>query len=276
MSLGVPGNRFDLHLTRCISPHRSPPPPMTGPHGRGSSERLFKDFRLGCPGGATGTSIAQAMGKRMAPHPARNVVPPAHGPAVTPAAAGSREAVVVVGLDELDADPALADRLPVVTLAERARQAARLAADLQIVLLARTANGHAAETQPDRLRTIPEVAEVLQFTEQYVYELIRRGHLPAVRSGKYVRVSASAVEAFMKNGPAAGLDGVLYQRYSPRSGRLRVAAPQEKRRIDAGGAGRETRRRAEQRRALGAQRASDRGADGATHPDHAGADEVEA
>jgi len=58
----------------------------------------------------------------------------------------------------------------------------------------------------------------------------------------------------------------------------RLGAPpaQGARRPDAGGARGQARRRAEQRRALGAQRASERGVDGATDPDDAGAEEAEA
>ena len=101
--------------------------------------------------------------------------------------------VTVPGLDDLEADLGLADSLPVPMLADRARRAARLAADLQTALIARAVSRETSP-EPDRLLAVAKVAEILEFTEQYVYELIRRGHLPAVRSGKYVRVSASAVD----------------------------------------------------------------------------------
>src|SRR5207245_1603220 len=114
------------------------------------------------------------------------------------------------GLDHLAADLTLADSLPGAILAERARRAARLAADLQTVLLTRAASNSAAPSGSDRLLAIPKVAEILEFTEQYVYELVRRGHLPAIRSGKYVRVSASVVDSFMKNGPTISVDESIY------------------------------------------------------------------
>jgi excisionase family DNA binding protein len=41
------------------------------------------------------------------------------------------------------------------------------------------------------LFTVPEVARRLGVPEQYAYELTRRGELPAVRFGKYVRVRAA-------------------------------------------------------------------------------------
>ena len=173
------------------------------------------------------------------------------------------------GLDDLEADLALADSLAVSVLAERARRAARLAADLQMALIARATSREAAPPEQDRLLAIPKVAEILQFTEQYVYELIRRGHLPAVRSGNYVRVSASAVDSFMKNGPKNGVDSRLYQRYSSARGRGSAAGPQGARRVDPGGPRRPRRRRAEQRGPMGAQRANHHEADGATDPDNA-------
>jgi excisionase family DNA binding protein len=156
------------------------------------------------------------------------------------------------GLDHLAADVTLADSLPGAILAERARRAARLAADLQTVLLARAASNDPASSGSDRLLAIPKVAEILGFTEPYVYELIRRGHLPAFRSGKYVRVSASVVDSFMKNGPRIVVDESLYHRHSVGRGRLGVARAQDARRVDAGGPRRQDRRRAEQRRPLGA------------------------
>src|SRR5438876_5434711 len=136
------------------------------------------------------------------------------------------------GLDDLEADLALADSLAVSVLAERARRAARLAADLQMALIARATFREAASPEQDRFLAIPKVAEILQFTEQYVYELIRRGHLPAVRSGKYVRVSASAVDSFTKNGPTNVVEPPLYQRYSDGRGRIGATSTQDARRAD--------------------------------------------
>jgi excisionase family DNA binding protein len=39
-----------------------------------------------------------------------------------------------------------------------------------------------------RLLTVPQVAERLTIPEGYAYELVRRGVLPVVRLGKYIRV----------------------------------------------------------------------------------------
>ena len=176
--------------------------------------------------------------------------------------------IAVPGLDDLEADLALADSLPVSMLAERARRAARLAADLQTALIARAACREAS-SEPDRLLAIPKVAEILEFTEQYVYELIRRGHLPAVRSGKYVRVSASAIENFMKNGPAKSLDRTLYHGYSGVRGRTRASPAKDARPPNASDPRRPARRRAKHRGPMGAERALHHGADDAANPNDA-------
>jgi excisionase family DNA binding protein len=43
------------------------------------------------------------------------------------------------------------------------------------------------------LLTIPEVASALRFSRGHVYELVRRGDIPAVRQGRTVRVTAQAL-----------------------------------------------------------------------------------
>jgi excisionase family DNA binding protein len=47
------------------------------------------------------------------------------------------------------------------------------------------------------LLTVPEVAAELRFTRGYVYEAIRRGELPAVRKGKYVRLRRGDLAAWL-------------------------------------------------------------------------------
>lgn len=63
------------------------------------------------------------------------------------------------------------------------------------------------KSQPsiDGLLTVPEVARQLNYRPSYVYEMLRRGDLPAVRDRKFVRVRQSAVSAYIseheKRGP---------------------------------------------------------------------------
>jgi len=50
----------------------------------------------------------------------------------------------------------------------------------------------------DRALTVPEAAERLGFTVQYTRGLVQRHELPAVREGKYVRVSESALQRWIR------------------------------------------------------------------------------
>jgi len=67
---------------------------------------------------------------------------------------------------------------------------------------ARDADGGGRE-----LLTVPEVAAELRFTRGYVYEAVRRGELPAVRKGKYVRLRREDLEAWLGGPGATSLDG---------------------------------------------------------------------
>jgi excisionase family DNA binding protein len=71
----------------------------------------------------------------------------------------------------------------------------------------------AGSEQADRLLTVPEAAKRLQFGIAYVYELVRRQRLPAIREGKYVRISERTLSAWIKS-HEAGLDESTYDRYS--------------------------------------------------------------
>jgi excisionase family DNA binding protein len=51
--------------------------------------------------------------------------------------------------------------------------------------------------EPDRLLTLPEVAERLAIPTGHAYELARRDVLPVVRFGKYVRVSQVSLTRWM-------------------------------------------------------------------------------
>jgi len=52
---------------------------------------------------------------------------------------------------------------------------------------------HADGQEPDRLLTIPQVAEHLAIPTGHAYDLARRDILPVVRFGKYVRVSEASL-----------------------------------------------------------------------------------
>jgi len=54
-----------------------------------------------------------------------------------------------------------------------------------------------------RLYRVPEVARILDTTEQRIYEMAREGVLPVVKLGRQVRVDRIALEKFIENGGQA-------------------------------------------------------------------------
>lgn len=108
------------------------------------------------------------------------------------------------------------------------------------------------------LLTIPQVAEILNVPRGYAYELARRGEIPTVRFGKYVRVSLSDLRAWTSQRCKKELDEAMYTTYShPNSGRHHdrrgTPANPKAARADSGGAGRSARRHLNDRRPMGAQ-----------------------
>ena len=61
----------------------------------------------------------------------------------------------------------------------------------------------AVKDRLDGLLTMRQVAERLNVPESRAYELARQGKLPAVRIGKYVRVSADALAEYQSKLPKA-------------------------------------------------------------------------
>ena len=57
---------------------------------------------------------------------------------------------------------------------------------------------------PQALMTAEDVAAILGVRSHYVYELARRGRIPTVRLGKYVRFRATAVEEWIAQQEVAG------------------------------------------------------------------------
>jgi excisionase family DNA binding protein len=64
----------------------------------------------------------------------------------------------------------------------------------------------ADQAEADRLLNLPEVAERLGVPRGYAYELARRGQLPTVRFGKYVRVSLADLQTWVAQHHEKGLD----------------------------------------------------------------------
>lgn len=75
----------------------------------------------------------------------------------------------------------------------------RLKAQAWVQILGSRGSPHdpADGPEPDRLLTIPQVAERLAIPTGHAYELARRDVLPVVRFGKYVRVSSASLTRWM-------------------------------------------------------------------------------
>lgn len=51
-----------------------------------------------------------------------------------------------------------------------------------------------------KVYTLDEVADILKVTKRTLYTYVKEGKLPAVKMGKYWRVSQDALEAFISTG----------------------------------------------------------------------------
>ncbi len=108
------------------------------------------------------------------------------------------------------------------------------------------------EGDADRYLTVPEVAQRLALTDQYVYEAIRTGDLPAIEIGpkKYKRVALTDLRAWAASKRLDPPTNVTYSR--PRGRRRSTTTPQATR----GNATRTrgpSRRGTEQRSSVGAR-----------------------
>jgi len=167
----------------------------------------------------------------------------------------------VLSLDGRPVDASLLEGLSPEVLLDVQRQHRRMGADLDHAVAARMLKtARPSPQEPDHLLTVPDAAKVLALGEAYVYDLVRRGLMPAVEIGKYRRIRRSTVETFMS---AGRVDSGLYQGYNGSHGRVRTSSAQKPGTTNAGSPRQATRRRLEYRGALGAGRAADHRADGA-------------
>jgi excisionase family DNA binding protein len=91
------------------------------------------------------------------------------------------------------------DELPALIGQLAAAQAEALA---RLITPSRS-NGNEGE---DRLLTLPQVAEALGIPEEHARELGRRGELPVVHVGRYVRVRAASLAKWIELREQKGLD----------------------------------------------------------------------
>jgi excisionase family DNA binding protein len=91
----------------------------------------------------------------------------------------------------------------------------------------------------DTLITIEEMAKRTAFTEQYCYDLIRKGEIPSVRAGKYVRIRESELSLWIESHTERKqVDKHIYKLYSNSHGRKRTSQNQKVNRSNSSAVGR--------------------------------------
>lgn len=129
-------------------------------------------------------------------------------------------------LDKLAADPVRAASLPVEVVEALLSQCHVIEGALLTRLLAAQARADGqpeASGEGDRLLTIAEVADFLGVPKGYAYELARRGEIPTVRFGKYVRVALTAFREYVARHQENRLDKICSDRLQSTRDRLRGA-----------------------------------------------------
>lgn len=160
----------------------------------------------------------------------------------------------MVSLDAIAADPATAMDL---STDDRRRALTQCAA----VLAALSSKPDAASDRAEQYVEAKTIAGMLSVSESYVYELIRKGQLPAISFGKYRRVSLAAFDEWAARQEIA-VDP--YATYSiARDDRRRAPGDSRAPRPDATGVRRARGGHAEQRRTVGARGDGDSGISGA-------------
>ena len=91
----------------------------------------------------------------------------------------------------------------------------------------------------DTLITIEEMAKRTAFTEQYCYDLIRKGEIPSVRAGKYVRIRESELSFWIESHTERKqVDKHIYKLYSNSHERKRAFKNQSINRSNSNAIGR--------------------------------------
>jgi excisionase family DNA binding protein len=100
-------------------------------------------------------------------------------------------------LDSLAAAPELVQSLPRSAVTAMLARCAALQAALFSRLLT-VEDDSRNEDAMDAFLTVPDVARLLKLREPYVYQLIQRRELAAIKTGKYLRVPRSAIAAWQR------------------------------------------------------------------------------
>lgn len=133
---------------------------------------------------------------------------------------------------------------------------------LKAVLWARLTTAQASDTEQDqspeesnRLLTIPQAAQILAVPKGYAYELARRGGIPTVRFGKYVRVRLTDLWEWVARHQEKGLDLALCVTHTSSRERLRGSTASQAPATHPSPTGQSARRHRQQRGPVGARRA---------------------
>lgn len=125
-------------------------------------------------------------------------------------------------LDDVANDPARAAMLPPVARAALLGRCAAVLAALSAASFTAAPPSEPITPAGKVWLTVPEVAERLSLAPSYVYELARRGDLPSVRRGKYVRIPADGLAQWSAR-LALPLTSARYAAYHPHHERRRAS-----------------------------------------------------
>jgi excisionase family DNA binding protein len=158
--------------------------------------------------------------------------------------------------DELLADLRRIDRLGPDEARGLLLSCAALLAALAAKASTKPAQGSPVCDEPQALLTMPAVARALGIPEGSARELGRRGLLPTVKIGRYVRVRKSDLEGWITSHRESPLDQSSYHGYSVYQGykppeRMRIPSPSSRARSQSGQARRPHGNNWDQRGAVG-------------------------
>jgi excisionase family DNA binding protein len=138
----------------------------------------------------------------------------------------SQAAVATLTLDGVAADPETAITLPHELAIALLLRLAIAQSAIATALASRAIEGGSTSSSDDgdRLLTAKDAAEMLQIPKAHVYELVRRGELPATRFGKYVRLPLRDLRIWIERHQGrpvvGGVPPVLASRARPLKGRV--------------------------------------------------------
>ncbi len=65
-------------------------------------------------------------------------------------------------------------------------------------------NGTSPKEETERIYTAREAADLLRYKTSYIYEMVKRGELAAIRHGKYITIRDSAIRDFIARNERRG------------------------------------------------------------------------